>query len=44
VTKNFGASCIPGFENALCEPSDLPSSSSCVPNGSGGGTCAPSCF
>jgi len=44
VTKSVGASCIPGFEDSLCEPSDLPGSTSCVPNGSGGGSCAPKCF
>jgi len=44
VTKNVGAACNPGFEDSLCEPSDLPGSTACVPNGSGGGTCAPKCF
>lgn len=44
VTKNIGGACNPGFEDSLCEPSDLPGSSTCVPNGSGGGTCAPKCF
>ncbi|HEX6836453.1 MAG TPA: hypothetical protein VF334_07750, partial [Polyangia bacterium] len=44
VTKNFGGSCNPGFEDTLCAPSDIPGSTSCVPNGSGGGSCAPKCF
>ena len=43
VTRSFGGTCNPGFEDSLCEPSDLPGSSSCAPNGTGGGTCAPKC-
>lgn len=50
VAKNFGATCTPGFEDALCEPSDLPaflgkpSSTYCAPTGTGGGTCTPRCY
>jgi hypothetical protein len=44
VGKSFGASCIPGFEDQLCEPSDLPGTSYCAPSGSGGGSCVPKCF
>jgi hypothetical protein len=43
ATKNFGASCTPGFEDPLCEPSDLPGSTYCAPT-STGGSCAPKCF
>ncbi len=44
VTRSVGGACTPGFQDSLCEPSDLPGSSLCAPNGSGGGTCAPKCF
>lgn len=44
VTKSIGASCVPVFEDSLCEPSDLTGSTACVPNGSGGGNCAPKCY
>jgi hypothetical protein len=41
--KNVGATCTPGFEDALCANADLPGSSYCVPAGSSG-VCAPKCF
>lgn len=45
VTKSFGAACVPGLQDALCEPSDLIGSTRCAPNAAGtGGTCAPNCF
>jgi hypothetical protein len=40
VTKSFGATCIPGFEDGLCEPSDYPGSTACT----AGGTCGPKCY
>ncbi|HEX9102538.1 MAG TPA: hypothetical protein VF997_10055 [Polyangia bacterium] len=43
-SKDVGVACIPGFEDPLCEPSDLPNSTACAPNGSGGGSCAPKCY
>ncbi len=44
VRKSFGATCIPGFEDGICELSDLPGSTSCAPTTGGSGTCAPRCF
>lgn len=43
VEKNVGATCAPGFEDALCANADLPGTSHCVPAGSSG-VCAPKCF
>ena len=43
--KNFGASCVPVFEDNVCAAADLPASSECAANASGtSGTCAPKCF
>jgi hypothetical protein len=42
--KSFGATCIPGFEDSLCAPTDFPSTSTCVPTGGGSGVCAPKCY
>jgi len=40
VMKNVGSTCLPGFEDGLCSPADLPGSSQC----SSAGVCAPKCF
>lgn len=42
--KSFGASCIPGFEDTLCEITDLPGSTGCTPTTGGMGVCAPKCL
>jgi hypothetical protein len=43
AAKNFGATCLPGFEDSLCAPSDNVGSTHCAPTGSSG-TCVPNCF
>jgi hypothetical protein len=43
-SKSFGATCVPGFEDALCEPSDVVGSTTCTPTMAGSGVCAPKCF
>jgi len=41
--KNFGASCTPGFEDALCAGSDNANTTYCATAGASG-VCAPKCF
>jgi hypothetical protein len=41
--KSVGVACIPGFEDSLCAPADLPGTSACLGAPGTVGACAPKC-